>query len=138
MTIMNAKSNNRLILVADDDIDDQGMIREGLHDLDRNCKIEVVSNGQQAINRLENTSLPLPSLVILDLNMPVLGGLDTLLRIRHNQALQGIPVVVFTTSDSDESRSKSLKLGALDYIVKPNDYQGIVEAIEKMMQHCSG
>ena len=133
---MNVKSNKRFILVADDDIDDQEMISESLHDLDENCTIEVVSNGQLAINRLENASLPHPCLVILDLNMPILNGLETLARIREKPALQGIPVVVFTTSDSSESRKKSLKLGALDYLVKPDDYQGILAVTAKMMEYC--
>jgi len=133
---MNVKSNKRFILIADDDIDDQEMISESLHDLDENCTIEVVSNGQQAINRLENTSLPQPCLVILDLNMPILNGLETLARIREKPALQSIPVVVFTTSDSNESRKKSLKLGALDYLVKPDDYKGILEVTAKMMEYC--
>jgi CheY-like chemotaxis protein len=133
---MNVKSIKRFILVADDDIDDQEMISESLHDLDENCTIEVVSNGQLAINRLENTSLPHPCLVILDLNMPVLDGLQTLARIREMPALQGIPVVVFTTSDSSDSRKKSLKLGALDYLVKPDDYKGILAVTAKMMEYC--
>lgn len=133
---MNVKSNKRFILVADDDIDDQEMISESLHDLDENCTIEVVSNGQEAINRLENTALPHPCLVILDLNMPILNGLETLARIREKPALQGIPVVVFTTSDSSESRRKSLTLGALDYLVKPDDYNGILTVTAKMMEYC--
>jgi CheY-like chemotaxis protein len=133
---MNVKSIKRFILVADDDIDDQEMISESLHDLDENCTIEVVSNGQLAINRLENTSLPHPCLVILDLNMPVLDGLQTLALIREMPALQGIPVVVFTTSDSSDSRKKSLKLGALDYLVKPDDYKGILAVTAKMMEYC--
>lgn len=130
-------SQKRVILVADDDIDDQEMISGSLYDMDHNCKVEVVSDGQQAINRLENASLPQPCLVVLDLNMPILDGLETLARIRQKPSLQGIPIVVFTTSDSSESKKKSMTLGALDYIVKPNDYAGLMSVTAKMMEYCS-
>jgi CheY-like chemotaxis protein len=128
--------HGRIILIADDDIDDQEMIADSFHDIDPNCKVEVVSNGQQAISRLENTGLPMPRLVVLDLNMPILDGMETLSRIRKNPSFQNIPIVVFTTSNSKESRNKSLHLGAMDYIVKPNDYVGLMEVTTKMMQYC--
>ena len=130
------KSNKRTILVADDDIDDQTMISGSLYELDQNCLVELVTDGQQAINRLENTSLPQPCLVVLDLNMPILNGMETLTRIRQNPSLQSVPVVVFTTSDSKEYRKQSLTLGAMDYIVKPNDYGGLMEVTAKMMLYC--
>lgn len=131
------KSNKRIILVADDDIDDQTMISGSLHELDQNCLVELVTDGQQAINRLENAAMPQPCLVVLDLNMPILNGMETLIRIRQNPSLQGIPIVVFTTSDSKEYRKQSLTLGAMDYIVKPNDYSGLMEVTAKMMLYCS-
>ena len=130
------KSTKRTILVADDDIDDQTMISGSMYELDQDCLVEMVTDGQQAINRLENTSLPQPCLVVLDLNMPILNGMETLTRIRQNPSLQGIPVVVFTTSDSKEYRKQSLTLGAMDYIVKPNDYGGLMEVTAKMMLYC--
>ena len=130
------KTTKRTILVADDDIDDQTMISGSMYELDQNCLVEMVTDGQQAINRLENTSLPQPCLVVLDLNMPILNGMETLTRIRQNPSLQGIPIVVFTTSDSKEYRKQSLTLGAMDYIVKPNDYGGLMEVTAKMMLYC--
>ncbi len=134
---MNDSKQGRIILIADDDIDDQEMISDSFRDIDPNCKVEVVSNGQQAISRLENNSLPGPCLVVLDLNMPILDGMETLSRIRKNPSFQNIPIVVFTTSNSKESRKQSLTLGAMDYIVKPNDYLGLMDVTTKMMQYCS-
>lgn len=133
---MDNSTHGRVILIADDDIDDQEMISDSFHDIDPECRVEVVSNGQQAITRLENTTLPMPRLVVLDLNMPILDGMETLTRIRRNPSFQDIPIVVFTTSNSKESRSQSLTLGAMDYIVKPNDYVGLMEVTTKMMQYC--
>jgi CheY-like chemotaxis protein len=132
-----SKSPNRIILVADDDIDDQEMISGSLQDMDHKCQVEVVSDGQQVIDRLEDNSRQMPCLVVLDLNMPILDGMETLSRIRQKSSLQNIPVVVFTTSDSGESRKQSLKLGAMDYIVKPNDYAGLMDVTAKMMEYCS-
>lgn len=133
---MSVISNGPVILVADDDIDDQEMISDSFRDIDSRCTVEVVSNGQLAIDRMHNDHLPRPCLVVLDLNMPVLDGMETLTRIRQNTGFHDIPVVVFTTSNSKESRSQSLTLGAMDYIVKPNDYRGLMEVTTKMMQYC--
>ena len=130
------QSNKRIILVADDDIDDQSMISGSFQDMDHNCLVEIVSDGMQAIKRLENTSLQQPCLVVLDLNMPVLNGMETLTRIRQQPSLQSIPIVVFTTSDSNESRKQSITLGAMDYLVKPNDYAGLMDVTAKMMMYC--
>ncbi len=129
-------TNNRVILVADDDIDDQAMISDSFRDMGSDCRIEIVSDGKQAIERLENATMSLPCLVVLDLNMPVLGGMETLERIRKNSAFNDIPIVVFTTSSSTESRRQSLNLGAMDYIVKPNDYHGLMDITARMMQYC--
>lgn len=126
----------RVILVADDDLDDQEMISDSFRDIDANCKVELVSDGQQAIDRIQNAALPRPCLVVLDLNMPVLDGMETLSRIRSTNNFDDVPIVVFTTSNSKESRKQSLNLGALDYIVKPNDYHGLMEVTTKMMAYC--
>ena len=99
------KQATRVILVADDDRDDQALISSSFDDIGSGCKVEVVSNGQLAINRLSNADLPLPCLIVLDLNMPVMGGMETLTHIRNNPEWQEVPVVVFTTSTSKESKT---------------------------------
>ncbi|NCI46572.1 response regulator [Sediminibacterium soli] len=133
---MHTNTTGKVILVADDDIDDQEMISDSFRGIDSACTVEVVSNGQQVIDRIRDNSLPRPCLVVLDLNMPVLDGMETLTRIRSTGGLDDVPIVVFTTSNSKESRKQSLTLGALDYIVKPNDYHGLMEVTAKMMQYC--
>lgn len=133
---MNTTIVEKIILVADDDTDDQEMISDSFRDIDSGCRVEVVSNGQMAIERIQDKTLPKPCLVVLDLNMPVLDGMETLSRIRSTGDFDDVPIVVFTTSSSRESRKQSLTLGALDYIVKPNDYNGLMEVTAKMMQYC--
>ena len=130
-----ATPNIPLILVADDDIDDQELIRESFLSNVKHCTVEIVSNGLQAVERLNNDKLPQPRLVILDLNMPMMNGLEVLQRIRDNKTLSDIPVVMFTTSTSPTNRSQSMKLGAKDYIVKPNDFNGLMEVTNKMSEY---
>jgi CheY-like chemotaxis protein len=131
-----ATTNGKVILVADDDVDDQKLISDSFVDIHSGCVTEVVFNGQQAIERLANPDLPKPCLLILDLNMPVMGGMETLQHIRANRDLDSLPVVVLTTDNSKESKKKTLTLGANDYIVKPNDYHTLTVVAEKMMQWC--
>ncbi|MBV9986058.1 MAG: response regulator [Chitinophagaceae bacterium] len=129
-------TSSKVILVADDDIDDQKLISDSFMDIHSGCKTEVVFNGQQAIARLSNPNLPRPCLLILDLNMPIMGGMETLEHIRKNPAFDQLPVVVLTTDSSRESRNKTMTRGANDYVVKPNDYRSMMEISEKMLQWC--
>lgn len=130
------KPGTRVILVADDDKDDQALISNSFDDIGSGCQVEVVSNGQLALKRLQNNELPLPCLIVLDLNMPVMGGMETLTHIRANPDWADVPVVVFTTSTSKESRTQSMSLGAKDHIVKPYDYNAFMEISQKMLAYC--
>jgi len=130
------KPANRVILVADDDKDDQALISNSFDDIGSGCQVEVVSNGQLALKRLQDKDLPRPCLIVLDLNMPVMGGMETLTHIRNNPEWEDVPVVVFTTSTSRESKTQSLKLGAKDHIVKPYDYNAFMEISQKMLAYC--
>src|SRR3954471_543678 len=90
------------ILWADDDPDEIAIMRELLSSFDNSYHIAEATNGQKVLDYLHAavTTDTLPSLIVLDINMPVLNGKDTLARIKQNPALKSIPVVVFTTSSS--------------------------------------
>jgi CheY-like chemotaxis protein len=130
------KPATRVILVADDDKDDQALISNSFDDIGSGCLVEVVSNGQLALKRLQDRGQPRPCLIVLDLNMPIMGGMETLMHIRSNPEWSDVPVVVFTTSTSKESKTQSLKLGAKDHIVKPYDYNAFMEISQKMLAYC--
>ena len=95
------------ILCVDDDSDDLQLLHETLKDTREDFEVIEAHNGKQAIDmlhRLRNDGTQ-PCLIILDINMPVLNGKETLSLIKKDEGLKDIPVVVFTTSGSDSDKN---------------------------------
>jgi CheY-like chemotaxis protein len=116
---------NYPILVVDDDPEDQMIFREYLNEFGIQGIAHFVSNGKQAMDYLEGIKEEcdqLPSLVILDLNMPVLNGIQTLRQMKNMGRYRYIPVIVFSTSANEAEKHQCLQLGAVDYLVKPSSY----------------
>lgn len=105
------------ILIVDDSATMRRMVRVSLHAL-AGASFDEAGTGLEAIERL---ALAPADLVVLDLNVPDMHGLDVLHFVRRHQAYQSIPVLVLTTLDDDASRSEALAAGASDYITKPFD-----------------
>lgn len=124
--------------MADDDVDDQYLVRRAIEDINVNHVLHTVNNGSQLIDHLlrrgnfSGHSHRLPDCILLDLNMPLMDGFQTLDLIKANQDLSAIPVYVLSTSRSESDRERSLRLGAADFYVKPTqfrDLKGIVSDI---------
>lgn len=113
-------SNDIKILVVDDDKEDHLILQEYFSDsgIDRN--VRFVENGIKALEYLEATDDNLlPKLIVLDLNMPLLNGSQTLLQLKQSSRLKNIPVIIYSTSESENEKRKCLGFGAIDYLVKP-------------------
>jgi CheY-like chemotaxis protein len=109
------------ILVVDDDLEDHLILQHYFEEVGMSKKVTYCENGQQALSILEgieDDSL-LPNLIILDLNMPILNGTQTLLYLKQTLRFRNIPVVIFSTSENETEKRKCLSLGALDYLIKP-------------------
>lgn len=98
--------------------------------------LHIVNNGEECLDYLERrgvysdpASSPRPGILLLDINMPRMDGLETLQRIRANEQLRSLPVVMLTTSKAEEDRMRSYALGANAYIVKPIGFDNFAEAI---------
>lgn len=115
----------RRILVVDDDANDAELTLRALARLDLGDKVDVARDGQEALDYLEyrgafaERSSGDPAVVLMDLKMPRLDGLETLARIRKNPGLSHIPVVMLTSSRADGDLRKSYELGTNAYVVKP-------------------
>jgi DNA-binding response OmpR family regulator len=103
------------VLVVEDEGDIAGLIR---HTLERNAdmSVEVASSGDQA---LKLASEQTPDLIILDLNLPVLGGLEVCRLLRSRQATARVPIIMLTARTSESDRVIGLDAGADDYVIKP-------------------
>lgn len=128
-----------LILIAEDDDDDKEFLMIAFHKVTDRHKVHVAANGQEALEYLSGISdeKELPCLIVLDLNMPVLNGLQTLEALKDKPKFEKIPKVIFTTSDNDSDKVRCLSQGATDYIVKPSNMSEIQKSIQSMLGYCS-
>lgn len=125
------------ILWADDDTDDLMLMRHVLQDIGQSYDIKEVGNGREAMDYLEAGKKinSLPCLIILDMNMPVLNGKETLSLIKKDDALKNIPLVFFTTSNSELDKLYCKRFG-VEMITKPPKYSNLKEAVKKLLDYC--
>ncbi|MGA2071228.1 MAG: response regulator [Sedimentisphaerales bacterium] len=117
------------ILLIEDDTVDAMTVKRAFNDLHvMNTLIRVV-NGEQALEYLRDSANAEPCVVLLDLNMPKMNGVEFLKIVKADGKLRRIPVVVLTTSKADQDRFECFNCSAAGYIVKPVDYKGFVEAM---------
>jgi CheY-like chemotaxis protein len=121
-----------IILYAEDDPEDVDIFREAIKSIDSKIACIIAKNGAEAIDALEN-SIILPDFVFLDINMPMVGGRDCLIRIKNNKVLRSIPVIMYTTSNRHNDMADFRALGASDYIVKPNSFEEIYRCLSKIL-----
>ena len=140
---MNNHTRNPVVLIADDDPDDQLMISEAFKQRCENCHLRFFSNGEELMNYLDREAVlygtdidrQRPSLLLLDLNMPLKDGREVLVAIRTNSALSELPTVVFTTSKNEEDMAYCLANGAREYLVKPTRYSELLNLVQSLQAY---
>ena len=122
------------ILLVEDNPDDEQLTLRAMRLSEVPNVIRVARDGVEAIEALlgDSNPQPLPDLVLLDLKLPKLSGLEVLGRIRANPATRTLPVVVLTSSDEDRDIVESYNLGANSYIRKPVDFDEFIEAVHQL------
>ena len=117
------------VLLLEDDNVDAMTVKRAMKDLDVTNPFVRVINGEEAILYLKNDANVKPCVILLDLNMPRMNGVEFLKIIKADTKLRGIPVVVLTTSKGDQDKNECFDLGVAGYIVKPVGYQRFLEAM---------
>ncbi len=116
---MNEKQLN--VLLADDDSDDRDFFKIALDALPLLTKLKTVNDGEQLMNYLSKNHENLPNILFLDINMPRKNGIECLSEIKQNNKLKDLPVVMFSTANSQEKIKLVFKNGANVYLHKPCD-----------------
>ncbi len=125
-----------VLLVEDDNVDAM-TVKRAMRDLRVKHSIVHSVNGEEAMNYLTNPSTEKPFVILLDLNMPKMNGIEFLKAIKAHPELKTIPIVVLTTSKEKRDILESFELGAAGYMVKPVDYSKFVEILSKIMTYWS-
>lgn len=128
-----------IILLADDDTEDRMLAQEALTHLPMEHHVHTVPDGLTLMDYLRRQGAfadlrdkPLPSLILLDLKMPGLSGLEALQQIKTDPLLRRIPTVILTTSELEEDIQQSYDLGANSFITKSVTYASLVELVEEI------
>ena len=121
-------ANQPILLVEDDEVDAM-TVKRALKDLHVTNPLVLRENGEEALAYLRDPNTEKPCLILLDLNMPVMGGIEFLQEDKHDDTLKAIPVVVLTTSQEQQDKVASFKLGVAGYMAKPVAYQQFVEVM---------
>lgn len=121
------------ILIAEDDFDDAEVILESFEKHPLFSKIEIVKNGKELLNYLENSAV-LPDLILTDLNMPIINGLELLKHICQHPEFKKITTFAYSTSSSSIYKAKCIEFGAQAFLTKPTEISGYDEIPQKIIQ----
>jgi CheY-like chemotaxis protein len=124
---------NPHIFYTDDDEDDQELFKDALSEVDARLQLTTADNGDILLSLLESPP-PVPRLIFLDLNMPKRNGYEVLERMRQDERLKNYPVIVFSTTSSDEAVKRTRELGANMFVTKPRSYSGMKQAIKTCVE----
>jgi CheY-like chemotaxis protein len=124
------------VLLVEDDPGDVLMTKEAFEHYKLRNVLHVVTDGEQALHFLRRTGgyadAPRPGLILLDLNLPRLDGLEVLAELKADPALKVIPVVILTTSQAQQDVLRSYALHANAYVSKPVDFETFMEVIRQI------
>jgi CheY-like chemotaxis protein len=136
---MNSARSRITVLVADDDPDDRLLTRDAFQQAGMPVHLDFVEDGNQLLDYLRRRGSysdagknPLPSLILLDLNMPRRDGREVLAEIKSDPGLRHIPIVVLTTSKAEEDVARSYRSGSNSYIVKPVSFTALTQVVREL------
>ena len=126
------------ILLVEDNLDDITITKKALQEAKVVNKLYVVRDGQEALDFLyhqgqyqDPVTFPKPGLILLDINLPKINGIDVLTRVKGDPSLRRIPVVMLTVSKRDEDLVKSYNMGCNSFLQKPVEFDRFVELVKQ-------
>ena len=133
MDVMEA--NAPRVLLVEDDFDEQHLVMRVVREFDPNIVLEAAHTGKEALLFLDNVPrYELPKLVLLDLDLPIVPGIEVLKRIRARSVTRGVPVTVFTGSNRSSDRAVCESLHA-SFVRKPTVHEEYVEALRTILHY---
>ena len=131
--------DGKFILIVEDNPDDEEMTLKSLHQAGLANDVQVVRDGVEALDFLFGTgtfagrdTTRMPTVVLLDLKLPKLNGIDVLTRMRQNDLTRTTPVVILTSSSEDEDMAKSYDSGANSYVRKPVIFSDFATVVSEL------
>lgn len=123
------------ILIIDDDADDREMFYEALREVIADAVCYSASNGHKALMALDDGEFGIPSLIFLDINMPVMNGWQFLSKLKGTEKYKNIPVIMYSTSSQPEDLEKAQHSGALCFFTKPSRFLELKNILALVAEH---
>src|SRR5687767_10994117 len=120
-----------ILLCIDDDPEDVELFRDAVKTINSTYVCLVAWNGKQGLDILSHLR---PDFIFLDINMPLMGGKETLQTIRQDQRLEKVPVCVLSTTTNTDEINVYKKMGATECLIKPNTFEGLCNALRILFQ----
>jgi CheY-like chemotaxis protein len=119
-------------LIVEDDQVDFSIIRRALKEIGVVNPVAHVEDGEQALAYLRNPESVKPCIILLDLNMPNMNGIEFLQEAKNDERLRHFPVIVLTTSEEEHDKARSFNLSVAGYMTKPLEYRKFVEVMRSI------
>ena len=129
---MTGTSQMATIVLVEDNPDDEELTRIAFEESNLANQLVVVRDGVEALDYLLDPQHPLPQMVLLDLKLPKLNGLEVLRRLRADERTKFLPIVILTSSDEERDLLDSYGLGANSYVRKPVDFAQFVDSVRQL------
>jgi len=120
------------VLYADDDGDDREIFCEAINEINPAIKVVLGKDGEETLKIL-SVQKELPQLIFLDINMPKMDGVECLVKLKSDDRLKGIPVIIYSTTSNEKDQTKIALLGASDFILKANSFESVKESLYKIL-----
>jgi len=124
------------ILLIEDDMIEVMKLNRAINSLQLKHSIQEANNGEEALQLLQQKD-SLPDIILLDLNMPKINGIEFLKILKEDERLQYIPTIILTTSSNQRDLLACYKIGIAGYVLKPLKYEDYVSKIEKLLSYWS-
>lgn len=128
------KGDKLKVILVDDDSDDQMLFKEVFSEIKIGSSLDLFKNGLEFLNHLDKPDTVVPDLIFLDLNMPIMGGIETLEHVRRSHKYSNVPIAIYSTSNQEKDIENTLARGANIYITKPSDYNKLKRTLEDVLK----
>jgi len=125
-------NNSRIIYLADDDPDDRFLIKEAINEIHNRITFIEAENGLELLDSIESLTDPSQALILLDMNMPMMNGIEAITAIRNNPRFSGIEAIMISTSSDPSLAERAFQAGVNSYFTKPDTYEGFINLARQL------
>ncbi|RNC89652.1 MAG: response regulator [Allomuricauda sp.] len=122
------------ILLIEDDMIETMKFQRAISKLDAKHTLVEAKNGEEALNQLQSSNV-MPDIILLDLNMPLMNGIEFLNELKSHETIKYLPTIILTTSENREDLLECYKIGIAGYILKPLKYEDYESKIKRVLEY---